>query len=214
VSLLDQDRSAIKQTLEAIIAPVRLLFFEQTIGCETCAPTRRLLQQLAELSPYISLETMNLILEKGRAEEYGVDRVPATIVSAPRRERIRFYGAPLGYELPSLVQAISMTSAGESGLSETTREQLTSLAAPVRLQVFFTPTCVYCPQMVTLANRFAVETPLISATAIDATEYPDLVRHYNVNGVPKTIINETVEIVGAVSEAELLKQVLGAGNPD
>ena len=85
--------------------------------------------------------------------------------------------------------------------------------APVRLQVFFTPTCVYCPQMVKLANQLAIANPQITATAIDATEYPDLVQRYNVNGVPKTVINDAAEIVGAASEAELVDAVLKAGAP-
>ena len=97
-----------------------------------------------------------------------------------------------------------MTATGETGLSDESRAQLKTLTKPVRLQVFFTPTCVYCPQMISLANQLAVESPLVSAAAIDATEFPDLVRRYNVNGVPKTIINDSVEIMGAVSEEELV----------
>ena len=58
--------------------------------------------------------------------------------------------------------------------------------------------------MIALANQIAIESPLVSTTAIDATEFPDLVRRYNVTGVPKTIINDTVEIMGAVSEEELV----------
>lgn len=205
------DRTAIKERLAALDSPVRLLFFEQSIGCESCTPTRQLLQQLIELSPHITLETVNLVLEKERAEEYGVDRVPAIVISAPSGNRIRFFGAPIGYELASFLQAIGMTAAGESGLNQQTRAQLKALAAPVHIQVFFTPSCTYCPQMVTLASRFAIESLLISATAIDATEYPDLVRRYNINGVPKTVINDDVEVMGAVSEDELLGQVLGLG---
>jgi glutaredoxin-like protein len=201
--------SDLTKSLSALQSPVRLLFFEQSIGCDSCRPTRQLLQQLADLSPYLSLETMNLVLERGRAEEYGIDRVPAIVISSPRRERIRFYGAPLGYELASLVEAISMTASGDSGLRQNTREWLETLVGPVRLQVFFTPNCVYCPEMVTLANRFAVAHPLISATAVDATEYPDLVRRYNVNGVPKTIINDRVEFVGAASEEDLVRHMSG-----
>jgi glutaredoxin-like protein len=203
------DRTAIKERLAAIDSPVHLLFFEQSIGCESCTRTHKLLQQLIELSPHITLETMNLVLEKERAEEYGgVDRVPAIVMSAPGRNRIRFFGAPIGYELASFLQAISMTAAGESGLNQQTRAQLNALVVPVRIQVFFTPSCVYCPQMVTLANRFAIESLLISATAIDATEYPDLVRRYNINGVPKTVINDDVEVMGAVSEAQLVEEIL------
>jgi hypothetical protein len=62
--------------------------------------------------------------------------------------------------------------------------------------------------MVNLANQLAVESAHISATAIDATEYPDLVRRYSVNGVPKMVINDALEIIGAASEAEVVEAVL------
>ncbi len=203
------DRSAaIRDILASVTAPVRLLFFEQSIGCESCTPTRQVLEQLADLSPNLTVERLNLVLEQERAAQYGVDRVPAIVVSSPRRERIRFYGAPLGHELMSLLDAIRMTSSGDSGFTEQIRAQLAAVNDPVRIQVFFTPTCAYCPQMVTLANRLAIESPQISATAINATEYPDLVHRYNVNGVPKTVINDAAEIVGAVAEADLIREVL------
>ena len=203
------DRSTvIHDMLAAVTAPVRLLFFEQSIGCDSCLPTRQLLEQLAELSPNIGVEVLNLILDKDRAAQHGVDRAPAVVVSSPGRDRVRFYGAPVGHELLSLLEAIRMTASGNSGLSAESRVQLAGLAAPIRLQVFFTPTCVYCPQMVTLANRLAVESPHVSATAIDATLYPDLVRRYSVNGVPKTVINDALEIIGAASEAEVVKTVV------
>jgi len=194
--------------LAAVAAPVRLLFFEQSIGCESCPATRQLLEELAALSPQISLDVLNLILDKERAAQHGVDRAPAVVVSSAGCDRIRFFGAPLGYELRSLLEAICMTASADSGLSPESRAQLAGLTAAVRLQVFFTPTCVYCPEMVSLANQLAVESPWISATAIDATEYPDLVRRYSVNGVPKTVINDTLEIIGAAAEAEMVKTVL------
>jgi len=96
--------------LAALTAPVRLVFFEQSIGCESCPATRQLLEQLAELSPHISLDALNLILDKERAAQHGVDRAPAVVVSSPGRDRIRFYGAPVGYELMSLLEAIRMTA--------------------------------------------------------------------------------------------------------
>jgi glutaredoxin-like protein len=204
------DRSiVIAEMLAAVSASVRLLFFEQSVGCDSCTPTRRLLEQVAELSPNVTVEVLNLILDKDRALQHRVDRVPAIVVSSPGRDRARFYGAPFGHELMSLLEAIRMTASGDSGLSGDSRTQLAALTKPVGLQVFFTPNCASCPQMVNLANRLAVESPLISATAIDATEYPDLVRRYGVNGVPKTIINDTLEIIGAASEADVVKTVLG-----
>ena len=188
---------------------VRIIFFEQSIGCETCAATRRALAQLAESNDQVTLETLNLVLDKEKAAEYGVDRVPAIIVSAPECDRIRYYGAPLGHEWQTLIEAVTMMSAGSRPLSDQNRARLGTLSRAVRLQVFFTPTCVYCPRMISLANQLAVASPLVSAVAIDATEYPDLVHRYNVNGVPKTVINDTIEVMGAVSEDDLVAAVTG-----
>jgi glutaredoxin-like protein len=183
---------------------VTIIFFEQSIGCETCAPTRRVLEQIARDNPDVTLDVLNLVLDKDKAAENGVDRAPATIISSETGTRIRYYGAPLGNELPTLLQAIGMASTGQTELSEQSRTQLKALPAPVLLQVFFTPTCVYCPRMISLANQAAIESGFVSAAAIDATEFPDLVQRYNVNGVPKTVINDTIELLGAASEDEFV----------
>jgi glutaredoxin-like protein len=186
---------------------VRIIFFEQSIGCETCAPTRRALEQIALDNPAVTLDVLNLVLDKDRAAEYAVDRVPAVIIATPEGNRIRYYGAPLGNELPTLLQAISMAGTGETGLTGQSRAQLKALSKPIVLQVFFTPTCVYCPQMIALANQAAIESPFVSAVAIDATEFPDLVRRYNVNGVPKTVINDVTEIMGAAPEEAFIAAI-------
>jgi glutaredoxin-like protein len=205
--LSEAERASVASQLSGLTAPVTLRFFEQSIGCDLCAPARRLLEQIAELNDRISLDVLNLVLDKEKAQLWSVDRVPAIVVESPGRDRIRFFGAPFGNELMSLIDAIRMTSTGESGLSEESRSRLEALAAPVDVKVFFTPTCVYCPRMVGLANRIAVASPFVVATAIDATEYPDLARRFNVNGVPKTVINDKDEIMGAVPENELLAAI-------
>ena len=48
----------------------------------------------------------------------------------------------------------------------------------------------------------------ITASAVAAVEYPDLVQRYRVTGVPKTVVNDDVEILGAVPEASFVSQVL------
>ena len=100
-----------------------------------------------------------------------------------------------------------MTATGETRLSEQSRAQLRTLAAPVHLQVFFTPTCMYCPQMISLANQAAIESPFVTSVAIDATEFPDLVRLYGVNGVPKTVINDEIELMGAAPEDDFITAI-------
>ena len=55
----------------------------------------------------------------------------------------------------------------------------------------------------------AFANPNITAYAVEATEFPDLVRRYQVTGVPKTVVNEQVEILGALPEDVFLEQALG-----
>ena len=61
-----------------------------------------------------------------------------------------------------------------------------------------------------LAQLFALASEQITAAAIEASEFPDLVQKYRVQGVPKTVINETIEFVGAVPEKQALEHVLKA----
>ncbi len=55
----------------------------------------------------------------------------------------------------------------------------------------------------------AFASPNITAYAVEATEFPDLARRYHVNGVPKTVVNDDVEILGTVPEDEFIEQALG-----
>jgi Thioredoxin domain len=54
----------------------------------------------------------------------------------------------------------------------------------------------------------AFANPHITATAVEATEFMDLTRHYRVTGVPKTIVNETTEILGALPEEMFVRAAL------
>jgi hypothetical protein len=57
----------------------------------------------------------------------------------------------------------------------------------------------------------AFANPNITAFAVEATEFPDLARRYRVNGVPKTIVNDTVEILGGLPQDAFVAQALGNG---
>jgi hypothetical protein len=48
----------------------------------------------------------------------------------------------------------------------------------------------------------------IRADAIEATEFMDLSRKYRVTGVPKTIVNETGEIMGALPEPDFVRAAI------
>ena len=55
-----------------------------------------------------------------------------------------------------------------------------------------------------------MESGRVTARIVEASEYPDLVRKYRVSGVPKTVVNEAVEILGARPEQEFVRTAIGA----
>jgi hypothetical protein len=64
---------------------------------------------------------------------------------------------------------------------------------------------------VSLAHEMAFANPHITAYAVEATEFPDLVRRYGVNGVPKTVVSSggsDIDIMGAIPQDEFIEQAL------
>jgi hypothetical protein len=62
----------------------------------------------------------------------------------------------------------------------------------------------------------AFANPNITAIAVEATEFPDLARRYRVTGVPKTVVDETVEILGGLPQDMFVEQALAGqlASPD
>jgi len=66
---------------------------------------------------------------------------------------------------------------------------------------------------VRLAQHMAIASDRVTATAIEATEFPDMAQAYQVSGVPKIVINDRVEFMGALPESQFLEAVLQALEP-
>lgn len=64
--------------------------------------------------------------------------------------------------------------------------------------------------MARAAHAFAVANPNVKAEVIECQEFPDVARHYQVMGVPKTVINDRAEFVGAVPDEMFVNAILEA----
>jgi len=209
------DQQRLRDAFGEMPRAVRVVFFTQTLGCETCLQARQILDELPALSDKISIEEANFILEPDKAKQYGIDRVPAialvgqTDAGEERDSKIRFLGTPAGYEFMSLVQAVLLVGGRPSMLSEDSLKRVAAVTTPTTVHVFTTPTCPHCPRAVTVAHEMAFANPNITAFAVEATEFPDLARKYSVTGVPKTVVNDSVEILGALPPDAFVEQALG-----
>ena len=140
------DQQKLRETFNGMSRPVRLLFFTQTLDCEMCPQTRQILDELPALSDKIAIDEVNFVLEKEKAAQYAIDRVPALALLAEdgageaRDSRIRFLGAPSGYEFISLVQAVLLVGGRGTSLTDEQRQRLAAVDKPVTMQVFTTPT--------------------------------------------------------------------------
>ena len=212
MALIDDTVAAqLKAELARLVHPVRLVVFSQALADPESEQVRRLVEELAALDERLKAESYNFVLDVEKARGLGISRIPAiAVLGADKDYGIRFYGLPSGYEFGTLVDAILDVSAGDSGLLPATREALAALEHPVHLQVFTTPTCGFCPAAVRLAFRFAMESGKVTADGVEVTGFPDLVQRYHLSSVPKTVVGDASEFVGAQPEALLLEHVRNA----
>ena len=196
------------QLAESLVNPVRIVMFTQEMECQFCAQTKQLITGLAALNEKIQAEVHDFVADAELAKQYGIDKVPAIVVLGEKDYGIRIYGLPYGYEFQTLMSALSVVSKGKTELSEETKAKLRAITNPVHIQVLVTLTCPHCPAAASMAHMFAVENDMIRADVIDANEFPQLAIKYGVMGVPKVVVNDKVEFVGALPEKMFLEHVL------
>jgi alkyl hydroperoxide reductase subunit AhpF len=138
--ITEQDAVEIRQRLQEMAGPVRLIHFTQELNLELGAETLQLMKELVALSDKLSLQVFNFLLDKEKVAEYRVDKVPATVIQNGKDYGIRYYGLPAGYEFSAFLDVILAVSKGDSGLLATSRSKLVQLAHPLHIEVFVTPT--------------------------------------------------------------------------
>jgi alkyl hydroperoxide reductase subunit AhpF len=143
--LSSADQQKLRDAFASMTRPVHVLFFTQTLDCDSCPTAKQILDELPPLSARITIDEVNLVLDRDRAAQFGVDRAPAIALTyeedgTQKDSRIRFLGAPSGYEFVSLVQALLLAGGAESELTDASRQRLAAVDKPVTMQVFTTPT--------------------------------------------------------------------------
>jgi len=209
MTFMDQQTAdEVKKRLETLEAEVKIIYFKESLLCQTCGPAEDFYKEVASLSPKVKLEVYNRVTDTEKAAAYGISLSPAAVIEGGKGARVRFYGIPAGYEFVSLLEALKNSAAAAQELQPETLAALGALSVPVNIKVFVTPTCPYCPVAVVLAHKFALASPQVTAEMIEASEFPDLAAKYEVSGVPQLVVNEKTTLVGAQPETALLKAVL------
>ncbi len=207
--LKDEDKKQIQERFKELQEPVTLAFFTQFVEstCQYCAETERLLKEVAELSDKIELKIYNFVTDKEQVDAYQIDKIPAVAIHAKEDVGIRYYGIPTGYEFATFMESMLLVSQEKSQLTDISKDQLKEVKDSVKIQIFVTPTCPYCPQAAMTASEFALENENIIAETVEISEFPHLAQKYSVMGVPKVVINETTSFEGALPETAFLDHI-------
>jgi glutaredoxin-like protein len=212
--LSPEDAQAVASQFEDNLQrPVKLVVATSQFNCMYCNEVKSLSEELAELSPNLTVESYDIDTDVADLAIYNLDKTPAIAIVADGGDEpdtdygIRFYGIPSGYEFMSLLDAINTIGSDRVHLRQDTLAFLNSLQEDVHIQVFITPTCPHCPRAVILAHHLAYASPRVTADMVEAMEFQELSNRYNVYGVPRTVINEIVHQEGAAPEPMLLQKL-------
>jgi glutaredoxin-like protein len=163
---------------------------------------------LSQTSPKVKVDVQKAEDGKNqRMRELHIEHWPCLVLVKGDFTRIRYYGIPAGYELPSLVDAIVELSSMRTTLSPKARSDLATVRRKANIKIFILTTCQFCPTVARHAYRGAIESPRVTAEIIDSQMFPDLATRHSVMGVPKIILNDNLDITGAITDVEFFDKL-------
>jgi thioredoxin reductase (NADPH) len=162
------------------------------------------LQHFASLSPKLTCRILKAGESPELDEALDASLLPATGVALPgEMPRMVFHGIPGGKEITAFASAVLTAGGGMKPLDKPTLKDIAKVKNPMVLQICVSLGCQHCSQLVSSAHRVAWENPLITAHMIDANLYPALVKEYDIQRVPLTVIDRKRIVPGGKTMAEL-----------
>jgi hypothetical protein len=111
-------------------------------AAEMAKMTRELIEDVASLSPKLRLEVLDARGDgAAEAKRLGIEQLPALVMGDDEGGHVRFYGAPVGNEFPTILGDIQALSTGAVQLREPVAAAVREhVDQAVHLRVFVTPT--------------------------------------------------------------------------
>ena len=143
---------------------------------------QRYMTELAAQSSKLSVEISNAI---------DMDHLPCVWVCRPDGSwtGLAFHGVPGGHEFTSFVLGLYNAAGPGQALDDESQTAIKAIRNPTDMQILVSLSCTMCPDLVTAAQRIAVENPCITAQVYDLNHFPDLREKYQVMSVPCLVIN-------------------------
>ncbi|KLE14916.1 thioredoxin-disulfide reductase [Clostridium sp. C8] len=104
---------------------------------------------------------------------------------------VKFHGVPGGHELNSFILAIYNLAGPGQALNEDILNKIKSIDKQINIKVAVSLSCHVCPEVVTAAQRIAIENPNIETEMLDLSNFKDIKDKHKIMSVPALIINDS-----------------------
>jgi alkyl hydroperoxide reductase subunit AhpF len=216
----DKYKEIIKREMAKLTKAVNLKVFtcknKQSNGssikeCMDCGQFMLLLRVYEQFSNgKLTIEEVCIDDNPEFAKKYDITRVPTILfIDNEGKEIIRYLAAPQGSEIQPFIQSIFAFAGAPNYYAATIKQNLNRIN-PSIIKIMMTMQCPYCPQVISIANLFAIASGgKIRSVIIDIMANPDIGQYYDASGVPYTIINDQKTLVGMVGPNEILRALIG-----
>lgn len=119
---------------------------------------------------------------------------------------LAFHGVPGGHEFTSFVLGLYNAAGPGQALDESVLAEVRAIDEKKDIKVLVSLSCTMCPELVTAAQRLAVENEKVTAQVYDLNHFPHIKDKYNVMSVPCLVINDGEKITfGKKNAAQLFE---------
>jgi glutaredoxin len=178
--------------------------------CIHCEDVQTMLEELAALSPRISLTVHEYEEGDKAAAALGVDNVPAIVLRGQANRPLRYFGMPSGAQWPGFVETLFETASGIVQLQLAAVQTLKKLRSDVTLKLLIMPGCPHSAVMSRLAFKLGLHSVRIKVDVIEVAEFPQIIAQIGAPVVPVTVINDEYATPGVLDEADLAQALLMA----
>lgn len=124
---------------------------------------------------------------------------------------LAFHGVPGGHEFTSFVLGL-YNAAGPGQTMDEESLRMAKKLGKTDLKVLVSLSCTMCPELVTAAQRIAVENPEVSARVYDLNHFPGLRERYRVMSVPCLVVNDGEKVSFGKKNVRQLLELLTEQN--
>ncbi|MCL1989432.1 MAG: alkyl hydroperoxide reductase subunit F [Defluviitaleaceae bacterium] len=192
-------KEQLKQYMGMLEADV-VLAINQTAD-ENGTKVKALVEEIAALSPRISVETCTTVKAPG-----------FSISKKGEKSRVSFAGLPLGHEFTSLVMALLQVSGRAPKVDAKVIKRINEINTPMHFETYVSLTCHNCPEVVQAFNIISALNPNVSHTMIEGGWFQDEIIAKSIMGVPTVFKGGDIFANGRMEIEDILNRILGEAN--